>query len=547
MPILILLLLSILVLLQSTPSYSFVHTSYHSVRISPFRGTLFTITSTMSPRSNDGYRHASMETTCLLESQQQDIDEIEPVEKPTVGKEILSLAVPALGALMIDPLMTLADTAFVGRFSSTADALAGMGSSAALLTFSFFTFNFFCTATTPLVGTRRSSGNEAGALEIGGQALSLSLFVGSIVTVVLLLLAQPLLQIMGTDITGPEANRYAMDFLTVRAFAAPAVLCISASTGVLRGYLDTKTPIVILLAANIINLLLDIVLIAGLDLGPMGAAIATTTAEWLSALLFLGVLAGKLPSADGQLGSNPPKGRELRSVVPSLSIPEWKEIQPLVVASSSVFLRTAVLQITLSSAAAMAARSEGGAASVAAHQIAIQLWLLCSFVADALAAASQGLVADGLGRSDHPYVRQVSNTVFLYSLILGISLSVALQIGDSTRFLLDFFTNDQATQACLSKILSLIILAQPLNSMVFAADGILQGASEFTFQAKAMVLSGTTAWISFLALQEVYGSSDTLLHVWIGLIALQFTRGLTSFVKIVDKDGPIRLLDGSDS
>ena len=105
--------------------------------------------------------------------------------------------------------------------------------------------------------------------------------------------------------------------------------------------------------------------------------------------------------ADGQLGSNPPKGKRTLSVVPSLSIPEWKEIKPLVVASSSVFLRTAVLQITLSSAAAMAARSEGGAASVAAHQIAIQLWMLCSFVADALAAASQGLVADGIGRDDH--------------------------------------------------------------------------------------------------------------------------------------------------
>ena len=197
----------------------------------------------------------------------------------------------------------------------------------------------------------------------------------------------------------------------------------------MRGYLDTTTPIYVLVFANILNLLLDVVLIAGLDMGPMGAAIATTTAEWLSALLFLGVLAGKLPSGDGQLGSNPPKGKRILSVFPSLSIPEWKEIKPLVVASSSVFLRrTAVLQVTLSSAAAMAARSEGGAASVAAHQIAIQLWMLCSFVADALAAASQGLVA-GIGRDDRDAVRDVSTTVFAYSLILGFALSFGLWIG----------------------------------------------------------------------------------------------------------------------
>jgi Na+-driven multidrug efflux pump len=274
----------------------------------------------------------------------------------------------------------------------------------------------------------------------------------------------------------------------------------------------------------------------------MGAAIATTTAEWLSAILFLGVLAGKLPAGDGQLGSNPPKGKSTLSVVPSLSIPEWNEIKPLVVASSSVFLRTAVLQITLSSAAAMAARSEGGAASVAAHQIAIQLWMLCSFVADALAAASQGLVADGIGRDDHEAVRDVSLTVFAYSLILGFALSFGLWTGDSTAFLLDFFTSDEATQAILSKILAIIILAQPLNSIVFAADGVLQGASEFAYQAKAMALSGATAWISFIVLQEVYGTTETLLHVWIALIVLQFMRGITSFVKIVEKDGPIDLL-----
>ena len=470
-------------------------------------------------------------------------DEIE--EKPSTGKQILSLAVPALGALMIDPLMTLADTAFVGRFSETADALAGMGSAAALLTFSFFTFNFFCTATTPLVGARRSSGDEDGALQVGGQALSLSLAVGALVTGVLVVLSQPLLQIMGTDITGPDANRYAMDFLIVRAFAAPAVLCMSAATGILRGYLDTKTPIYILAFANIINLALDVVLIANMGMGPMGAAIATTTAEWLSVLLFLGVLAGKLPSADGQLGSNPPKGRPTLSVLPTLSIPQWKDVQPLIVASSSVFLRSAVLQVTLSSAAAMAARSDSGAASVAAHQIAIQLWTLCSFVADALAAASQGLVADGLGREDQKYVRDVSLTVFSYSIILGFALSVAMQIGDSTRFLLDFFTSDAATQAYLSRILAIIILAQPLNTLVFAADGVLQGASAFSYQAKAMALSGTTAWVSFLVLQEVYGSGDTLLHVWCGLIVLQLMRGITSFVKLVDKDGPIKLLDDS--
>ena len=478
---------------------------------------------------------------------------------PGIGEQIVSLAVPALAGLAIDPLMTLADTAFVGRTASGATALAGIGSSAAILTFSFYIFNFLCTATTPLIASRRAAGEEADALAVGGQSLSLSLALGSTVSVGLILLSQPLLSVMGTGQTGPEANAYATSFLVLRALAAPAVLASSASTGILRGYLDTKTPLYILAGANLVNFGLDVILIAGADMGPTGAAIATTTAEWLAALAFLGVLGGRLPSADGELGSNQEKsmvsgGGERRgamTVVPTLSVPPWEDVKPLVVASSSVFLRTVVLQIALSGAAAMAARNTGveASASVAAHQIALQLWLLCSFVCDALAAASQALVADALGRENAEDAREISSTIFVFSLGLGGVLSGALALGLATGFLLDFFTTDEATKTALRELLGIIIFAQPLNSFVFAADGVLQGASEFTYQAKSMAVSVFVAISSFAGLEylahcsEIDGQlSDTLVHVWEALIVLQFMRALTSLVKLVQPEGPIDLL-----
>jgi putative MATE family efflux protein len=475
-------------------------------------------------------------------------DELSSLDKKSTGQAILELAIPAAAALLIDPLMTLADTVFVGRFSEGADPLAGMGSAAALLTFSFYLFNFLCTATTPLVASKRAMGLEQDAVAVGGQALSLALGLGATVTMTLLTFRQPLLRIMGTGITGDAANSYALAFLSVRALAAPAVLSMEASTGVLRGYLDTKTPIVILVVANLINLLLDVALIAFAGLGPMGAAIATTSAEWISAGLFLGVLSGRLPSAGGQVGSNHRTQQGERvSIVPLLSIPSWDAIQPLIAASSSILLRTFVLQVSLSAAAAMAARggdtmADGAAASVAAHQIGIQLWLLCSFFCDSLAAASQGLVADALGRKDPDLVRDISRTVFTYSLALGVFLAALLQVGESTNWLLDLFTQDADTRMALSAILPLIVLAQPLNALVFAADGVLQGAAEFPFQATSMALSGATAVGTFFVLEAGRENVDMLVHIWTALIALQFMRGLTSLWKIVDSNGPINLL-----
>ncbi len=159
------------------------------------------------------------------------------------------------------------------------------------------------------------------------------------------------------------------------------------------------------------------------------------TLEWISALSLLMILAGKIPSVDGKLGSNQharttvgetnreseggeeATGEEednaedqlthnlIVTVTPTRKIPDWNAMKPLVVASSSVFVRSFMLQLSIAGAAAMATRSGDGsesasANSIAAHQIALQLWLLCSFVCDALAAASQALVADRLGRND---------------------------------------------------------------------------------------------------------------------------------------------------
>jgi putative MATE family efflux protein len=522
----------------------------------PRRSTITGSRETLLTSSLSGQRYKLVvkmaqpsETDPLLKSklplETSNSDELSPVPKKSTGQQILDLAIPAAAALLIDPLMTLADTAFVGRYSETPDQLAGMGSAAPLLTFSFYLFNFLCTATTPLIASRRASGKEQEAIALGGQALSLALVLGSLLTLTLLLLKQTLLRVMGTGITGDSANEYALAFLSVRALAAPAVLCIEASTGVLRGYLDTTTPIFVLIFANLLNLVLDVALVVFAGLGPMGAAIATTTAEWVSAGLFLGVLAGRLPSATGELGRSNDQGIAAY-ILPTMSIPPWEDIQPLIVASSAVFFRAVVLQLSLSAAAAMAARGGGAgdvaAATVAAHQIGIQLWLLCSFFCDSLAAASQGLVADAIGREDPTAVRDVSKTVFTYGLMLGFFLAVFLQVGDSTGLLFDLFTKDEAIRATLGKVLPLIILAQPLNALVFAADGVLQGASEFPYQAKAMALSGLIAVGTFVVLEHGMVDVDNLVHIWSALIALQFMRGVTSLWKLVERDGPINLL-----
>ena len=342
--------------------------------------------------------------------------------------------------------------------------------------------------------------------------------------------------------------------------------------------------------------------------------------EWVCALSLLLILAGKIPSVDGKLGSNQQRRTVVREnnrgvqdeeeetteeegepeesssqlpqetivvVTPTCKIPEWNAVQPLVVASSSVFVRSFMLQLSIVGAAAMATRSGGGsesdsANSIAAHQIALQLWLLCSFVCDALAAASQALVADRLGRNDNGEffgcisptanalfvqtkcdskqsftsdlsfqnvvidgVRDVSRTIFVYAFALGLALAGSLGLGDYSGFLVILFTTDLSTQEALKPLLVLLIVAQPLNSFVFAADGVLQGASLFAYQAKSMVLSVLVAFASFFCLGYFSMGPDSgssiLLCVWYSLLVLQLMRGISSLLKLLQANGPIDL------
>ena len=391
-------------------------------------------------------------------------------------------------------------------------------------------------AVTPLVGSKRGSGNENGAIQIGGQALSLSIILGTLLSCILLIYHKELLHVMGTHIAGEEAERYAIDFLLVRALAAPAVLIISASTGILRGYLDTSTPIYILLFANVINLCIDFMLIP--SYGPRGAAIATTTAEYISAITFLQILNGKLPSSDRKLGSNQ-TNEDFIIISPLLSIPKWKDVKPLIIASSSLLIRSLFLQLSLSCATALATRA--GASFIAAHMIGIQLWMLCCMIADALEAAAQALISDAIGRNDINDVRNITHVIFYYAFMLGIFLAILLGIGTQTGFLIHLFTFDKSIQERLSSILYIIILSQPMNTLVFASDGVLQGASEFSYQAKAMAVSalGSCGFYILTSFGAQFGNE--LVHIWLSLVTLQIVRGLSSLYKLMDEDGDIYL------
>jgi len=420
-------------------------------------------------------------------------------------RDILALAVPALAGLASDPLASLVDTAFVGQLGRV--PLGALGINASLFSMTFLIFNFLAYGTTPRVGRHVGTGDRAAAGRVVVRALTLAVLAGAIALAALQLLAVPLLRLMGAGevLMGP-----ALDYLRIRACAGPAVLLITAGHGAFRGYQDTRTPMIITIGFNLINVALDPLLIFGLGWGLAGAAAATVIAQWIGAITFLVLL---LHTRREEMGIE-------------LMVPRLRALLPFLKVGRDLLVRTGALVGTMTLATAVAARA--GVTAVAAHQVAAQLWLFLALVVDALAVAAQALVSKHLGRHDIDAARAVSNRLLQWGLLVGVVLGVGFAA--SRPVLPGFFTDDAATVAAVLSIFPFVAFLQPLNGLVFVWDGIYMGAEDFRYLAKAMLASAGGAAAILLLVQPMGWG---LAGVWWGITALMGLRALTLAVPYV--------------
>lgn len=131
-------------------------------------------------------------------------------------RQILRLALPALGALAAEPLYVLTDTAVVGRLGTP--QLGGLAVASTLLLTGYLLFNFLAYGTTASVARRLGSGDEAGAASEGVQGMWLALVIGAALTVLGLASAPQAVALMGA---------------TARWRSTPSSTCASACSGFL--------------------------------------------------------------------------------------------------------------------------------------------------------------------------------------------------------------------------------------------------------------------------------------------------------------------------
>lgn len=379
-----------------------------------------------------------------------------------LDREILALAIPAFATLVAEPLMVLVDTTIVGHLGTP--ELAGLTLAANVLGIVIGLSVFLAYGTTANVSRRLGAGDRRGALASGIDGMGLAGLMGLGLTALLVFGAAVFLPWYGSS---PVATAHGVTYLRVVALGMPAQLITLASTGVLRGMQDTRTPLWVVIGANLMNVALNLWFVFGLGWGIAGAAAGTAISQW-SAALTLGVVVLRGARREGVRASFHPAG-----VLIAARSGGW------------LVLRSAALQTAITITTFVAAGL--GDASLAAHQVTTSLWYAMSFAMDAFAIAAQALVGLRLGAGEARAARAVMRHVVGWGVGFGSVIAVGLMA--LRPFVGAVFTPDVAVHAALAPALVVLAVLVPIGGAAFMLDGVLIGAGDMRFLALASALS----------------------------------------------------------
>ena len=426
-------------------------------------------------------------------------------------REIARLAGPALPVLAAEPLYLLVDTAVVGRLGAV--PLAGLAVAGVVFAQVTGQLNFLSYGTTARAARLHGAGCRSAAVGEGVQATWLALAVGLLVLGVGQLAAGPVARALGD---GGSVAVAAESWLRVALFGAPLVLVTLAGNGWMRGVQDTARPLRYVLAGNGLSAVLCAPLVHGLGtssgLGLVGSALANLAGQAVGASLFL--LALRRERAAAPVG-DPVSLRP----VPGL-------LSAQLAMGRDLLARSLAFQACFLSAAAVAARF--GAATVAAHQVVLQLWFFMALVLDAVAIAAQSLVGAALGSGDVRRARALARQVAAYGLVLGSAFGVLF--AGLAGVLPRLFTTDPAVLAAIPAAWWFFAGMQPLTGTVFALDGVLLGAGDAAY-LRTWTLVGAAA--GFLPLIWASLAFDWgLVGIWSGLLLFVVLRLVAVLLRV---------------
>jgi MATE family multidrug resistance protein len=417
-----------------------------------------------------------------------------------VNKKILNLAIPNVISNLSVPLLGVVDTALVGHLDEVY-YLGALAVGSMIFNFLFWGFGFLRMGTTGLTAQEYGRRNRQGIMMLMARVQLVALVIG----ILILLLKQPISDLSFWVIqSGAEVERFTLVYFDIRVYTAPAVLALYGLNGWFLGMQNAKYPMIITIALNLLNIVLNVWFIYGLDMHVDGVAYGTLISTYLALALAVGLFLYRY------------RRYFLHFVMEELI--NAGELRQFFSVNRDIFIRTLCLIFTFSFFTAKSA--EQGDLILAANTILLQLWMVASYGIDGFAYAAESMVGRFKGAEDLPLLKKA----VYYNLAWGLSIGL---IGSALYGLLDeqilaIFTDKQNVIDLAMSVVFWTVLAPFVSSICYILDGVFIGATATGPMRNTMLIS---TFIFFLPIYYIGTMMFGVHGLWLAMVLFMVVRG----------------------
>ena len=419
--------------------------------------------------------------------------------RPTHHK-VWALAAPMILSNISVPLVALVDSTVIGHLPH-AHQLGSVAVGASLYTLLVAVLGFLRMGSTGFAAQAAGRADGDGLRQVLVQGLSLAL----LFALLLGLLAIPLSHVaLGLMQPGAELAQGTRDFFTTRLLGLPAALATYALVGWFLGTQNARAPLAILLTTNLLNIVLNLWFVLGLDWGVVGSARASVIAEWVAALLGLALTRPSLRAYPGQ--------------VIWAALARWQNWRPMLSVNRDIFIRSLALQGVFFLITVQGARM--GEATVAANALLLNGLLLTAYALDGLAHAVEALCGHAIGAGDRDALRRSLTVASGWSLIASLGFAVLFLFGG--HLFIAMQTDIPSVRETAFEYLPYLALLPLIAVWSYVLDGLFIGATRAREMRDAMLLSVLIA-LPFAWLASGLGNHG----LWLAFLLFMGLRGVT--------------------
>lgn len=433
-------------------------------------------------------------------------------------KRIQQLAIPAIIAGIAEPVLSSTDAAVVGNISEFGtESLAAVGIVGSFLSMLIWVLAQTRSAISTIVSQNLGAGKIDELKNFPAQAIYFNVILSLIVLSTTYFFVDEIFRLLNAE---GLILQFSLDYYNIRVWGFPLTLFTFGAFGIFRGLQNTFWPMMVAIAGTIVNIILDFALVYGVSdfipkMGIEGAAWASLIAQVVMALFALFLLLTKT------------------NVSLKLTFPLHPEIRRLVHMSFNLFIRS----IALNAALMLAVREATalGTEYIAAHAIAINIWLFTAFFVDGYGAAGNIISGKLLGAKDYKKLWRLTHKVNLYN--LGIAGLLMIGLAVFYHPLGTIFNKDPMVLEVFYGVFFMVIISQPLNALAFTFDAIFKGLGEMAYLRNVLLGATLIGFIPVLFIAKYFQWG--LWGIWLALLAWIAYRALALMIKFKKKYVPL--------